>query len=67
MAKHSVVVHGTSCEVSTHQQSKTVWIARGTYMQEWFEGKGRTENAALKSGHEQARYFGYDPWPRNKP
>ena len=33
MTKHPIVVHGTSCEVSTHQQSKSVWIARGTYMQ----------------------------------
>jgi hypothetical protein len=66
MAKHEVVVHGTSCEVSAHQQSKSVWIARGIYMQEWFEGKGRAEIAAVQSWREQARYFGNDPWPQNK-
>ncbi len=55
---HIVLVWDKPQEVSTHQNSKTVWIARGEYMGEQIETKGSSEAAAIKQWREAARYKG---------
>jgi hypothetical protein len=56
--RHTVDVWGSPHEVSTHQKSKSVWIARGEYMGEQIETKGRTASTAVARWREAARYKG---------
>jgi len=55
---HTVKVWDRPYEISVHQNSKTVWIAVGTYQGERIETKGRTESQAIASWREAARYKG---------
>jgi hypothetical protein len=43
-------------ELTAHQKSKSVWIARGDVDGEPLEGKGHSSSAAAGSWREQARY-----------
>jgi hypothetical protein len=63
--KTTVDVFGTPCEVSTDWLSKSVCRATGRYLGERFEGKGRTESAAVSAWREAAKYYGNDP-PRKR-
>ncbi|MCJ2124757.1 hypothetical protein [Methylobacterium sp. J-077] len=52
-----VEVWGETIDLAVHQQSKSVWLARGEYKGKAYEGKGRSPSTAAASWHEQARYF----------
>jgi hypothetical protein len=54
----TVVVWDQPYEVSVHQKSKAVWIARGEYMGKTIETKGETQGAAVLRWREAARYRG---------
>ena len=56
--KRTVYVHERPQVISVHQRSKTVWVARGEYMSEWHESRGRSANAAADHWREWARYKG---------
>jgi len=56
--KDTVIVWGKPWEISVHQKSKTVWIARGVYMEEWIETRGSSRSAAAAHWREAARYKG---------
>ena len=58
LIKDTVIVWGKPCEISVHQKSKTVWIARGVYMEEWIETKGSSHTSAAAHWREAARYKG---------
>jgi len=58
MATHQVTVWGRRYEVTARQKSKTVWIAIGTYMDEWLETQGRTESDAIRKWGAAAHYRG---------
>lgn len=53
----SVLVWGVPCEVVTHQKSKSVWIASGTYVKASHNLKGRTERAAVRRWTEWASNY----------
>ncbi len=48
MPEHRVEVWGKSYTVTTHQKSKSVWIAVGDYMGKRIEVKDRSEATAIK-------------------
>jgi hypothetical protein len=52
------MVHDKPYEVTTHQKSKTVWIASGEYMGERHSTQDKTEGAAIKRWREWAEYKG---------
>jgi hypothetical protein len=56
--KITVKVWGEDVEVTVHQKSKSVWIARGDYMGEQIETKGQTSGAAVIRWREAAQYRG---------
>jgi hypothetical protein len=60
MGEHWVKIRGHPYIVTLDQQQKTVWVARGVYMSELIEVKGRTKGAAVKRWCEAAKYKG-DP------
>jgi hypothetical protein len=51
-----VYVQGKAHDITIHQQSKSVWLARGKHLGEPIEVKGRTATAAAKLWTEAARY-----------
>ena len=55
---HNVEVWGKSYTITTHQRSKSVWIAVGEYMGETIEVKDRSKATAIKLWREAARYKG---------
>jgi hypothetical protein len=57
-AQHLVEVWGKTHSITIHQQSKSVWITRGTYMGEFVETRGPTENAAANAWRTRARTMG---------
>lgn len=56
--KTTVFVWDKPYEITVHQKSKTVWIARGQYMVESLESKGSSQSSAAAHWREQARYKG---------
>jgi hypothetical protein len=54
----TVEVWGKEYEISVHQKSKAVWIARGEYMGKQIETKDATQGAAVLRWREAARYRG---------
>jgi hypothetical protein len=56
--KDTVIVWGKPCDITVHQRSKTVWIARGEYMGEQLESKGSSQSSAAAHWREAARYKG---------
>ncbi len=58
MGEHWVKIFGHPYIVTMDQHQKTVWIARGVYMGEPLEVKGRTEAAAVKRWCDAARSKG---------
>lgn len=61
--KVRVRVHQRDYEVTVYQEKPTVWTATGTYMNEWHQTKGTSENYAVSRWREWARYKGNDPGP----
>ncbi len=55
MPVHRVEVWGRSYTVTTHQKSKSVWIAVGEYMGKRIEVKDRSEATAIKAWRDAAR------------
>lgn len=53
-----VEVWGKKYEITVHQKSKSVWIARGEYMGEQIETKDSSESTAIKRWKEAATYRG---------
>lgn len=58
MTTITVTVWGQTYEVSVHQKSKAVWVARAEYMGEQIETKGATQGAAVIRWREAAQYKG---------
>jgi hypothetical protein len=58
ITKTTVFVWDKPYEITVHQKSKTVWIARGEYLGEQLESKGSSQTAAAAHWREQARYKG---------
>ncbi len=56
MAKHNVRVWDKPYEVTTYQESKSVWYAVAEYKDKEFRIKGRTESAAVRAWCKAARY-----------
>jgi hypothetical protein len=56
IVRQTVIVWGERYELTVHQRSKSVWIARGDFDGEPLEGKGRSPSAAAGNWREQARY-----------
>lgn len=56
--EHTVQVWDQPQQVTVYQNSKSVWIAVGTYMGERVEVKGRSETQAIGNWREAARYRG---------
>ena len=56
VVRQTVIVWGEQYELTVHQKSKSVWIARGDFDGELLEGKGHSPSAAAGSWREQARY-----------
>jgi hypothetical protein len=56
--RETVTVWGQQYEVTVHQKSKAVWIARGDYMGEQIETQGQTQGAAVIRWREAAQYRG---------
>lgn len=56
--EHTVSVWGRDVMVSVHQKSKSVWIARASYLGEHIEVKGGSAKAALALWQDAARYKG---------
>lgn len=56
MPQRLVEVWGKQVEITVSQRSKSVWTATGEYLGKRYEGKGATENAAVASWKETARY-----------
>jgi hypothetical protein len=50
----TIEIRGEQVPVELFQQSKTVWVAKGTYMGEYHEAKDSTPGAALKRWKEAA-------------
>ncbi|HLJ39484.1 MAG TPA: hypothetical protein VKT54_13850 [Steroidobacteraceae bacterium] len=55
MPKRLVPVGNKTYEVNTQRIHKTAWKASGNYEGHIFEGRGRTESAALMSWAEAAK------------
>jgi hypothetical protein len=45
--KRQANIRGRDYEVTVHQETPSVWTASGTFMDEWHQAKGRTENRAI--------------------
>ena len=58
MPQHTAYVWGKPYTVTTHQKTKTGWIAVGEYMGETIQTKGRTKGAAVKRWKERAHFKG---------
>jgi hypothetical protein len=58
ITKTTVFVWDKPYEITVHQKSKTVWIARGEYLGEQLESKGSSQTVAAAHWREQARYKG---------
>jgi len=58
MSHEIVKVWDMPYEISVHQQSKSVWIASGTYMGSQLQVKRPTRGAAMKGWIDAARYAG---------
>lgn len=58
MSEHRVMVWGKPYIVTTHQKSKSVWIATGEYMGESKSVQDRSPGAAVKRWCEWAEYKG---------
>lgn len=56
MAVDTVEAYPETCEVSTYQRGKTVWIATGTFMGESLQQKGRSEATALRNWQDIAEF-----------
>lgn len=56
--EHKVEVWGRPEKVTVYQNSKSVWVAIGTYMDKHIEVKGRTATQAIGLWREAARYAG---------
>ena len=56
--KEVVTVWNKDYEITVSQQSKSVWIAVGEYMQERLELKGRSASQAVRAWRGAARYRG---------
>lgn len=56
MGVHIVEIWDRKVEVSTHQKSKSVWIASCVYLNKSYEAKGQSERAAVAACREKARY-----------
>ena len=56
----TVQVWGHSYEISVHQKSKAVWVARGEYMGKQIETKVQTQGAAIILWCRTAQYRGND-------
>jgi hypothetical protein len=56
--EHAVVIKGKPYTVTTHQRSKTVWVASGGYMGKDISIGARSEQAALGLWRGAARYRG---------
>lgn len=54
----TVMVWGQSYEVQVHQQSKTVWVATGSYMGEIHSTQDRSPGTAAARWREWAQYKG---------
>lgn len=57
MGVRTVEIWSQKVEVSTHQKSKSVWIASCIYLNKSYEAQGRAEGAAVSACREKARYF----------
>jgi hypothetical protein len=58
MGRAVVEVWGKRYTLETYQQSKSVWIASGEYMDEPHDGRGRSPGAAAKRWQEWAHTKG---------
>jgi hypothetical protein len=58
VSREIVIVWDTQYEISVHQQSKSVWIASGTYLGETLQVKRPTYGAAIKGWRDAAQYSG---------
>lgn len=58
--KHTVMVWDKPYEVSTHQKSKSVWVASGSYMGKCIQTQDRSQATAIARWREAARYAGND-------
>lgn len=56
--EHTVKVWEKTHKITVSKKSKSVWIARGVYMGEMLEVKGRTESQAVSAWRDAARYKG---------
>lgn len=56
--QRTVKVWSEDVEVTVEQSSKSVWIAGGTYMGQYFTVKGRSANSATGLWRDAARYKG---------
>ncbi len=56
--KTTVEVWGKKYEIDVHRESKTAWIASGTYDDEYNQCKGQTSGAAVKRWRVWAEYKG---------
>lgn len=54
----TVKVWDKLCEISVHQKSKSVWIARGEYMGKSIETKGTSASSAASHWQAAAKYMG---------
>jgi hypothetical protein len=55
MVVRTIFVWETSCVISVHQQSESVWIAVGEYMGKLLEVKGPSAEAAVRDWAQAAR------------
>lgn len=53
-----VRVWGHEIEISVYQKSKSVWIAAGSYMDQFIEVKGSSAGSATKAWASAATYRG---------
>lgn len=58
MSTRRVEVWGQKYDITVYQESKTVWIAVGDYMEQSIRAQGRSESSAAKHWQEAARYRG---------
>jgi hypothetical protein len=51
-----VNVEGEDCWLEVYQQSKSVFLAGGSFRDKSFEGKGRSEGSAISDWISRAKY-----------
>ena len=56
MSNHKIIVSGQAQEVRTNKFSTSTWRAAGYANGQYFEGVGLTEESAVRSWHEHAKY-----------